>query len=462
MRIAPLLFAAVATIASFTSAEPIKARLASDFVDSIGVCTHWNYLDTPYGRYEELRDLLVDSGIRHIRDGFHVERLPDLAKHGISTCIVAEPELGTPQQIVTKVATMNRQHPGAVDAIEGPNEPDLFWVNNKKSYKGQGAAQGDAGIRRGVVMFQRELYAAAKKNPQTASLLIIGPALGKTYDPINGFFFEKGELATSVDVGNFHPYAGGNPFSPPFPYAGIEKYIWHGTHPTAALDEFPYALKTYGQTFAPKPMATTECGYSTNTNQTSIEAHARYIPRLFAEHFRLGIVRSYVYELVDEWDRPDDREANFGLIKHDLTPKPAYLALKNLIALLNEQIPGKPSVKLPPLEVKTLDIDIKVAPPPGYDRPQYVHHLLLQKRSGEFALLIWHEIALEDSSATPFRQVRHPDMPTTITLPKGVTDLKRFVPNDSADAVPAELNGTTLTLNVPDRVVVLTFKAPAR
>ena len=437
-----------------TSAAVEPSRPAADFVNSIGVCTHWNYLDTPYYDYDKLRDLLVAAGIRHLRDNLNDAHLPDLARHGIATCVLAGPDAGTPEAFVARVKATNVAHPGAIDAIEGPNEPDFFWVGQKQSYKGDGFAQGDDGIHKGVVAFQRDLYKAAKADPATAKLTVIGPSLGKTYDPGRPFFFTKGELADSVDLGNFHPYAGGNPFSVPFPYAGLEKYVWHGTHPTASLDEFDYAFSTYGPTFKPKPMAATECGYSTNTKQTSIEAHARYVPRLFAEHFRLGIRRSYLYEFVDEGDRPDDREANFGLLKHDLTPKPAYTALKNLIALCDEPRAKPSAAARPPAGV---DLALTVSPPPGYDRVQYVHHLLLAKRDGTHLLLLWHEIALEDASATPFRQVRHPDMPTTLKLPAAVKSVRVAVPNDGVGVQTLPTDGGAIRLNVPDRVMVVMF-----
>ncbi len=108
------------------------------------------------------------------------------------------------------------------------------------------------------IAFQKDLYQAIKGDPATAAITLVGPSLGKTYGYDNGSPFGKGTLTASVDWGNFHPHPGGNPFSLPFGYAGIEKYIWHGGQPTTNIDEFPYASDIYAPPFAPKPMTATE------------------------------------------------------------------------------------------------------------------------------------------------------------------------------------------------------------
>ncbi len=46
-----------------------------------------------------------------------------------------------------------------------------------------------------------------------------------------------------------------------------------------------------------------------------------------------------------------------------------------------------------------------------------MHHLLLQKSDGTIYLVLWHEISLGDTSATPVREVYPPPMPSSISLP---------------------------------------------
>lgn len=303
------------------------------------------------------------------------------------------------------------------------------------------------------MLFQKDLYAAMKGDPATAKLTVIGPSLGKTYDPGGGSPnpLANGSLTDSVDWGNFHPYPGGNPFSFPYPYGTLAKYYWFGTFPSANLEEFPYAFNTYRPPFAPKPMCATETGYSTFNDGTSETVHAKYMPRLFAEYFRLGIQRAYSYEFIDEFNDPagTNHEAHFGLLRRDLTPKPAYTALQNLIRLLSDP-KGKPGFR-----PGSLDFQLEVKPAGEYNKTQFVHHLLLQKSDGDYYLLLWHEISNEDASAHPHRQITPPPMPVTVTLNSRIDKATLYVPNDSTAPTQTWNHPKALSLEIPDRLVVV-------
>ena len=435
-------------------AQEVPAAPADAFVESIGVCAHFGYGDTPYGSaYEGVRQKLLASGIRHVRDGIlrpiEIERVEDLGKQGIHFCVVGEPEVETPEGIRERVKSINARVPGAIDAIEGPNEPDLFWVGNKKSYRGKSGANSDTEALEAAVLFHKDLYTAFKADPATKNIVVIGPSLGKTYEPGKNPLVGSG-LSAFVDRGNFHPYFGGNPFSFPSRYATIEKYLWHGTHPGTNIDEAPYAIDTYAPPFAPKPMVATEAGCATDTNGTSESAHGKYIPRMFLEYFRKGIKRTYSYEFVDEFEDANNREARFGLLRRDLSPKPAYTALSNLIHLLSDKgkafVPGK------------LDYTLTVSPVGEYTRTAYVHSLLLQKRDGAFYLCLWHEIANEDGSEKPRRQILPPPMPAVITVRTPVNaTVTVYNWDENGEMTSSELPLTDSKLNVavPDRVMVI-------
>ena len=441
------------------------AQSADRFVDSICVDTHWSYGDTPYGqRYAEVKQKLIESGIRNVRDGLYQNRPQDLGKSGIRMTIVAEvPDHSngdekTIQSIVNQIKTANAA--GAkIDAVEGPNEPDLFWIPSRfdKKYKGQGFPNG-------VIAFQKDLYAAVKRDRATATLKVVGPSLGVTYDPGGGNPnpLLKGSLANAVDWGNFHPYPGGNPFSFPFDYNTTPKYYWNSNFPSVNIDEFPYNFDTYSPPFRPKPMATTETGYSTFNQWVSEKVHAKYMPRLFLEFFRKNVQRTCSYEFVDEFVDPGKtkREANFGLLRHDLSPKPAYNSVKNLIALLRD--PGAnftPGGLAYSLDVRSVPnyrepVSQRVA---NYDRTQYVHHVLLQKRDRTFYLALWHEVSNNDTSVQPPREIQPPAMPVTLKLGQPIRTVAVYTlsENGSIATTPTRLTNNQLELKVPDRVMIV-------
>ncbi|MEI6432794.1 MAG: hypothetical protein WCP07_11475, partial [bacterium] len=371
-------------------------------------------------------------------------------------CIVAEPEVGTPEIIRDKVKEMNRKVLGVIDCVEGPNEPDLFWANNKKSYGGKSGANGEKEAVEAAVLFQQDVYKAFRNDPATAKITLIGPALGKTYEPSKNPI-PAGSLANFVDWGNFHPYFGGNPFSFPATYGTIAKYFWDGTNPGTNIDEFPHAFDTYAPPYRPKPMAATEAGCATDTNGTSESAHGKYIPRMFLEYFLKGVQRTYSYEFVDEFTDPNNREARFGMLRRDLTPKPAYTALKNLIALLSDR-----GAKFKP---GTLDLSLIVSPNGEWIRTNYVHHLLLQKRNGDFYLVMWHEIANEDKSVTPRRQILPPPMPAQLTVKTPVSStatLYQWDEKGEMSSAPARLVNGKIALRIPDRVMVLKISSTTK
>jgi hypothetical protein len=177
------------------------------------------------------------------------------------------------------------------------------------------------------------------------------------------------------------------------------------------------------------------------------------MPRIFLEYFRKGIARTFSYELLDEWNDSSNPEANYGLLHNDLSPKPAYTALKNLIGLLKD--PG--SSFTPGL----LDYTLAFNPPSGYDRTQYVHHLLLQKQSGKFYLVLWHEIADGDISSTPVREITPPAMPTTVTFNQAIGSATIYSLDDSGNmsSAPATISNNALNLNVTDKVTIVEIAA---
>ncbi|HEY3330515.1 MAG TPA: CARDB domain-containing protein [Capsulimonadaceae bacterium] len=433
MSIRPVLLAVLLCVSAVAHAETLTwevAPRADDFVDSIGVCTHFSYSDTPYGKiYDTVKQRLADSGIRHVRDGYSV-RTPDLWKDlGVRTSVLAEPKMGS----LEKQLALWKSTPGMIGMIEGPNEPNLFWKRFGTQYKGEGWPKG-------VKLWQNELYAAVKADPIMAAVPVSSPT------PIFDGPLEAAPL-TSFDYMALHPYAGGN-----MPSTSCQ---WGGSAIRAAV-------QLLGHDNDLKPIVATECGYHNCIAGDAVlagtqpgiseTAGGRYFTRHFAEYWNAGFARTYVYEFVDEKDRPTDPEAHFGLLRLDASPKPAYTAISNMIALLSEgkwdaaslQWTRKPSTTAVALRV-------------GIDGPATVHHTLLSRADGAFDLLLWNEVSSFDLRS---RKDLSP-LPASVTLRLGSSMGATLYRPLAGTSIQQEWKpATAIALNVPDEVVIVRLSAP--
>ena len=384
----------------------------------MGVNTHFSFVDSSYAaRYGELRRKLVALGLHHVRDALN-GHMADLAAAGILTTMLAEPSSGTPAALHDRVAALNAHGP-VVDAVEGANEPDMFWQRLHMTWKGQGYPSGPA-------RWQRDLYAAFKADPATSGLTIIGPSLG-----LAGMANAPPPAAWTglwhyADWGNFHPYPyNGNPFGPPLAYGGLQSFFKQGTFPSVYIDQAPDAYRAYRLIYGATPMAATETGYPAGPGFTSEALQAKYLPRLYAEYFRLGIKRAYVYQLLDYFRDPSghNADASFGLLRYDLSERPAFLAVAALARML--AAPHGPGAAVPP----GLRLTLHVTGSGAFSDASRVHNLLLKRPDGTLLLLLWNEVSGEDASATPRRSVAVPPLPARIaasqpvrfTLPGGQT-----------------------------------------
>lgn len=376
--------------------RPLDARA---FVDTIGVNTHLFYVDTTYGNFPMVKRRLRELGVRHVRDGFDpgrtsafFERVNDLGAAGIKSTLIAcrvEPP-GGPWTIYVKDAKTKVR--SALDALEGVNEPDLV-------------AAGTDWIRsaRGC---QRRMHDQAKGTAFGPPLRV--PVLGPSIQAPN--MPRLGNIADRADGGTIHPYSGGMRPNRP----GVYGYV-----PQMA------SVRAYHFGGASAPVYATETGYhdamnTTNSHPpTSRRAISIYMPRLFLEHAKAGIARTFAYELVDE--RPDpaqaDVELNFGLFESDWSYKPSAKALRNTIALLDSPR-RSPRTRLRYSLSRTEDRD-------GPGPRGAVSDLLLQKADGSYWLALWQDSTVWDENART--DIRNPPTSVRVSLERTMT-LRRYRP----------------------------------
>jgi len=83
----------------------------------------------------------------------------------------------------------------------------------------------------------------------------------------------------------------------------------------------------------PLPFYITEMGWPTHTGSNGVirEVQAEYLARLFLLARTLPFIKGiWWYDLQNDGEDPHNQEHNFGIVRHDLTPKPAYYALSTI------------------------------------------------------------------------------------------------------------------------------------
>ena len=412
---APLLLLALLTPTTPASsvvldAPPeVRAQPADSLVDAVGVQTHLAYPDTPYQDVARTKQALVDLGVRHVRDQMYSNKpalygaMREIAAEGIRFNVIMGNPISwdTPENLVRTIR--DNVPAGVLESLEGANEWNLKgregWVAELRAH-------------------QEALHEAAKADPATADLPILAPSLG-----MRTGFHELGDLSPFADLGNAHIYPGGQK-----PSTFIRDVLDAQDHVTPG-----------------KPTMVTEGGYhdamSTESGHrpTPEDVVGVYAPRLLLEHYAAGTERFYLYQLFDErYDAEDtDSEASFGLVRYDYTPKPAYTALKNLLALAAD--PG------PEFTPGTLEYAV--------DGPADLRHVLLQKRDGTFLLLMWRDVSVWDRVAqqrTPVAEVA-----TRVRLGEPAKTLVHF-PTQRPGPVAA-VDGTVVDGRMGGEVVALTI-----
>jgi hypothetical protein len=420
-----LLICAAGATAADLIWEP--APRADDFVNSIGVCTHWSYGNTPYGKAFDLaKQRLAESGIRHIRDGFEARELELRRDLGVQSTIVCKLRL---RNLDDQMASW-KAGSDVLDMIEGPNEPNNFWL-----YKDM-VEEWPKGVR----LWQDALYQAVRAEPALAKVPVTSPT------PILDGSYEIAPL-TSFDYIAIHPYAGGEMPSASVPWGGknIRK-----------------AFAILGHDNDAKPLVATESGYHNCVATDHVIAGAqpgisetaggRYFPRHFAEYWNAGFVRTFTYEFLDEFPNPEDPEANFGMLRNDLSPKPAFIAVSNLISILGEGHWDRKALRWVRAAAPDRAFPLAVEGPPN------IHHTVLSRADGGIDLLLWQEVSSydlkthKDLSPAPEQVTVRLASPLAATLYRPLAGVKS---QQSWEA------GSSLSLAVPDEVIVLRLAAPA-
>jgi len=320
---------------------------SNSFIGSIGVVTHLT--QGPYTGPQEatVLNLLIASGIRHIRDGMVGGLIPAvrrLAANGVRTTFTTDLNM-TDATIKSWPGTVGY----AFEAYEGPNEPNYLpgnWAARTRT-------------------FMRRLYADVKGTPALATYPILAPA-------VSGGETQLGNLSQFVDYGNMHDYfAIYNPGTPG----------WGGYHPPYGVyGSLSYNMNLAATNSGSRRIIATETGYGCTPSGSSAylddATAAKYLTRTYFVHYNAGVARTFTYEFLDQ-DATGRVFTNNGFVDLTMHPKPSYKALHSIISFLDD-----PGAAFAP---KALTYQVT-------GNLTNVRHTLMQKSDGTYYLALWIEV----------------------------------------------------------------------
>jgi hypothetical protein len=378
---------------------------AAAFVDSIGVAVHLEYVDTSYARQPQVFERIRELGVRHLRAGTPLRSPPlenglrEAARLGLRATLVSDLERVAPAEgVAAGIRTMGRQ----VEAFEGPNEPDIF---------------GPPDWRKRLAAYMPSLRLAARAG--AANVPVIGPSF------VDSANYEALDLDT-FDVVSFHPYPGALPPERPL-----------GEQLRRARDVAPGKQVAFTETGYHNALAATH-----GQPPTSEAAAAVYLPRALLWAFAAGVERTFIYELLDEKPDPGlvDPELHFGLLREDLTPKPAFNAVRNLIRTVLTS-PGRASTP-PPL--------------PSVGSTARIERVALTRSDGSRVVALWRPVSVWDRDGRQPNDARRATVNIAWSTP--VHDLSVTRPSLGGEPSVRRASASGLALELHGDVVLLSYR----
>ena len=291
------------------------SMIAQAGVDMVRNAVLWHVCETEPGRYDFTRPDQLVAGLERLGLGLllGIEYGNPLYDDGQA------PRTKACRKAYARFCTaLVRRYAGKRIIWELWNEPniDIFWVprSNVDHYMAWCKAVAPA-IR--------------QADPDSC---IVGPALGRSDLIFLKECFERG-LLELVDGVTVHPYRGGLARHPKV--VAPKDRLPLRADPESALrdyDRMRVLIELYKPAGKRIPILSGEWGYSTTYITRALQG--KYLARQWLANMSYGIPINLWYDWHDDGPDPNDMEQNFGTVTHDYKPKPAYVAMKTLIAQL--------------------------------------------------------------------------------------------------------------------------------
>jgi hypothetical protein len=369
---------------------------AARFADSVGVNAH--VASPRYDlSFEVFDELLGELGVKHIRDELRpsnrIDRWAHLfSAHGIRSTMLVSPHTNSVPEMMRYISLLGHEK---LAAIEGQNEGNSDWFQSTK------AAQND--WRKTVIEYQQAVFGALRSRYTAEELPVLSPTV------LNWRAADMALLA---------------PAAPYCDVLAIHAYVQDAQEPetmdsNASLDWYIRRLR---DPFKPgAPIQATEMGYNNIVQPLgdgiSEEVAAIYIPRMLLHNFAKGIDRTFLYEFFNGGPSSTDWESNWGLVRFDNTPKPAFYAVRDLLAAMSADASGSSSAPVTPLardDVSSSSNDVLF--------------VQFNRDDGRLVVALWRNLALWNQALA---QARLPVKPVSvkIAIPHGMSARLRAVPS---------------------------------
>jgi hypothetical protein len=342
--------ATAASASADTSWTESKTTTAPALRQTVGVNAAPSWFNTPYGDWTTVLSRMREVGATNIRaaaqistnDGWNKAlwgRLNDAVNAGIRLNLIVDKNCSMGGPVDACIDAIRTRVPASgVASVEWPNEYDI---------------SGDPNWAANLASMGHQIYTKMKADPATRGIQVVGPSLVGKYAPGT-----LGDQSAYMDAGNLHPYTGG--LSPTPAHMASER-----TRMSAVSGN--------------EPLVATEAGFHTVLSATGAFAGtdertgANYTVRTFLEHYLSGVQRTYIFQLLDPRLDLTDPEVNFGLLRNDGTPRRAFTAVKNLMALVGTQGPSKLAALPYGIQGDTTDL----------------RHFAVEQADGSYLLFLW-------------------------------------------------------------------------
>lgn len=374
----------------------------------------------PVWNRPQWRPLLGALGVRYIRGNLAGKRARDHmlalnAQYGIRACALVTSVRRDGSFDFDKAAAIvdfmrDEIGPGAIRAFEGPNE----YTKNHKS-------DGWAGRLRD---YQEFLFRRIRNDPSLKTIPLLAPTIWqrKLED-----YRAIAPLGRFCDHGNLHLYSGGRRPS---------LFGWEGKDESVdrAIDD--------ARGVAPdRRICVSETGFRTAGIRPTAwdlppEVVAKYTLRNITGMFlrRRDVAWMNIYTLMDY-----SAGSDYGLLDTDLTPRPAYFALRNLIRIVADPGPA-------------IQADERIAFRLLAGSPA-LRSLALHKRDGRSLLLLWCDADSYDRRAR--NPVRIAPQPATVDFGgRRIGSLRLYMPTRSGMPVEERSGITSAGLQVTDDLLI--------